>query len=121
MKILSILTHYNVVDIFARSKPLLATPQAIRTVNAMVTQKSNTETPNSKDSQHNLANTNNDSVGKPKKSLTPAAQRALQEAEQRRTEFDSKNKQVQKEINGRGGLDPVRYKDWEVKGIATDF
>jgi hypothetical protein len=22
---------------------------------------------------------------------------------------------------GRGGLDPVRYGDWEVKGIAIDF
>ncbi len=121
MIILSILTHYNVADIFTRSKPLLSTPQTIKTVNAMVTLKSNPEPLYSKDSQHNLANTIKDSVDKTKKSLTPAAQRALQEAEQRRTEFDSKNKQVQKEINGRGGLDPVRYKDWEVKGIATDF
>ena len=118
---LSILTHYNVVDIFTRSKPLLATPQALRTVNAMVTQKSNTETSNSKDFQHNLANTNNNATGKMVKNLPPAAQRALQEAEQRRKEIDSENKQVQKEINGRGGLDPVRYKDWEVKGLATDF
>ncbi|HTZ67434.1 MAG TPA: DUF1674 domain-containing protein, partial [Roseiarcus sp.] len=22
---------------------------------------------------------------------------------------------------GRGGLDPVRYGDWEVRGIASDF
>ena len=22
---------------------------------------------------------------------------------------------------GRGGLEPVRYEDWEVKGIASDF
>ena len=26
-----------------------------------------------------------------------------------------------KEINGRDGPDPVRYGDWEVKGIASDF
>ena len=26
-----------------------------------------------------------------------------------------------REINGRGGLEPVRYDDWEVKGIASDF
>ena len=25
------------------------------------------------------------------------------------------------EIDGRGGMEPVRYGDWEVKGIATDF
>lgn len=26
-----------------------------------------------------------------------------------------------REVGGRGGLDPVRYGDWEVKGIAVDF
>ena len=26
-----------------------------------------------------------------------------------------------KEHNGRGGLEPVRYEDWEVKGLASDF
>ena len=26
-----------------------------------------------------------------------------------------------RELNGRGGLDPSRYGDWEVKGIASDF
>ena len=26
-----------------------------------------------------------------------------------------------REVNGRGGLEPVRYDDWEVKGIASDF
>lgn len=25
------------------------------------------------------------------------------------------------EHGGRGGLDPVRYGDWEIKGIAIDF
>jgi hypothetical protein len=25
------------------------------------------------------------------------------------------------EHNGRGGLDPARYGDWEVKGLASDF
>jgi hypothetical protein len=25
------------------------------------------------------------------------------------------------EIGGRGGLDPVRYGDWEIGGIAKDF
>ena len=26
-----------------------------------------------------------------------------------------------KEVNGRDGPEPVRYGDWEVKGIASDF
>ncbi|WP_425106167.1 DUF1674 domain-containing protein [Ancylobacter sp.] len=26
-----------------------------------------------------------------------------------------------REIDGRDGPEPVRYGDWEVKGIATDF
>lgn len=59
----------------------------------------------------------------PEKVLTPAAKRALAEAEARRRERDealSKSPPA-KEINGRGGLDPARYDDWEVKGIAVDF
>jgi hypothetical protein len=27
----------------------------------------------------------------------------------------------QEEHGGRNGLDPVRYGDWELKGIAVDF
>jgi hypothetical protein len=30
-------------------------------------------------------------------------------------------KDAPKEVGGRGGLDPVRYGDWEKKGIAVDF
>ncbi len=47
-----------------------------------------------------------------------AAQRALQEARARRR-CDPQPRQA--EINGRGGLDPVRYGDWEVKGLASDY
>jgi hypothetical protein len=53
--------------------------------------------------------------------LTPAAQRALAEAEARRAEIDRRANDHPKEINGRRGLEPVRYGDWEVKGIASDF
>jgi hypothetical protein len=56
----------------------------------------------------------------PKKPLSPAAQRALAEAEARRQAAASAPRQAA-ERDGRGGLDPVRYGDWEVKGIATDF
>ncbi|MGB6116954.1 MAG: DUF1674 domain-containing protein, partial [Mesorhizobium sp.] len=48
------------------------------------------------------------------------AQRALAEAEERRKAARRKPAPA-KEIGGRGGLDPARYGDWEVKGIASDF
>lgn len=59
----------------------------------------------------------------PAKVLTPAAQRALAEAEARRAAIDARAAELERdrEVNGRGGLEPVRYDDWEVKGIASDF
>ena len=53
--------------------------------------------------------------------LPPAAQRALREAEARRAEQDGKQAASPREVGGRGGRDPERYGDWEVKGIAVDF
>ncbi|MGL5362529.1 MAG: DUF1674 domain-containing protein [Bosea sp. (in: a-proteobacteria)] len=55
--------------------------------------------------------------------LTPAAERALAEAAERRALIDAKAASLttEKEIAGRGGLEPVRYDDWEIKGIASDF
>jgi hypothetical protein len=50
--------------------------------------------------------------------LPPAALRALEEAEARQAQSKPA---PPRELNGRGGLDPVRYGDWEVKGLATDF
>jgi hypothetical protein len=59
----------------------------------------------------------------PRKPLTPAAQRALAEAAERRAAIDAHTAALtaQREINGRNGPEPVRYDDWEVKGIASDF
>ena len=58
----------------------------------------------------------------PRKPLTPAAQRALAEAEARRAARAAEAaKPAPKEIAGRDGPEPVRYGDWEVKGIASDF
>jgi hypothetical protein len=57
----------------------------------------------------------------PRKTLAPAAQRALAEAEARRKDSPGNALPVAKEINGRGGKEPVRYGDWEIKGIAVDF
>jgi len=53
--------------------------------------------------------------------LAPAAERALTEAAQRRAEIDRKLREWPEELHGRKGPDPVRYGDWEVKGIASDF
>lgn len=53
--------------------------------------------------------------------LTPAARRAIAEAEARRTEALAREAAAPKEIGGRGGNDPARYGDWEVKGMASDF
>jgi hypothetical protein len=55
--------------------------------------------------------------------LSDAARRALAEAAERKAAIDARAAELarEREIDGRGGLDPVRYQDWEVKGIATDF
>lgn len=53
--------------------------------------------------------------------LPPAAQRALKEAEARRKEIDAKHNAMPAEVDGRGGLEPTRYDDWEIKGITVDF
>jgi hypothetical protein len=52
--------------------------------------------------------------------LTPAAARALAEAAARRAERD-RDQAAPRESGGRGGLDPVRYGDWEVNGLSSDF
>lgn len=57
----------------------------------------------------------------PRKVLTPEAQRALAEAAERRRKAEAARAAAPKEINGRGGLDPVRYGDWEIKGLTSDF
>jgi hypothetical protein len=54
----------------------------------------------------------------PGRDLPPAALRALKEAAARRAE---PKPAPPPELDGRGGLDPVRYGDWEVKGLASDF
>lgn len=51
--------------------------------------------------------------------LPPAAQRALAEAEERRAK--AKPLDLPVELGGRNGPEPVRFGDWEKKGIAVDF
>jgi hypothetical protein len=55
------------------------------------------------------------------KPLPDAAKRALVEAEERRRALGQSDSGRPAETGGRGGLDPVRYGDWETGGIATDF
>jgi hypothetical protein len=57
----------------------------------------------------------------PQKTPTPAARRALAEAEARRQHYRQQEAAVPKEIGGRGGKEPGRYGDWEVKGLTSDF
>jgi len=51
--------------------------------------------------------------------LPKAAKRALAEAEERRKK--ARELELPKELGGRDGPEPVRYGDWEKKGIAVDF
>ncbi len=52
--------------------------------------------------------------------LPPAALRALEEAEERRKAAEAAEA-LPKELGGRDGPEPVRYGDWEKKGLAIDF
>lgn len=53
------------------------------------------------------------------KDLPDAAKRALAEANARRKA--AKADDMPKELGGRDGPEPVRFGDWEKKGIAVDF
>lgn len=55
------------------------------------------------------------------KVLSPAAQRALQEAAERRATAEKQRVDRPTEVNGPTGPEPTRYGDWEKGGIASDF
>lgn len=57
----------------------------------------------------------------PVRVLTPAAERALAEAEARRKTAEAAREPAAKELGGRNGPEPIRYGDWEVGGIVSDF
>ena len=57
----------------------------------------------------------------PRKTLSPAAQRALAEAQARRAQAVDEKESQPKEINGQAGPEPTRFGDWEKKGIISDF
>lgn len=56
-----------------------------------------------------------------KKPLPPQAERALAEADARRRAADAANEERPREVRGRGGKEPVRYGDWEINGLTSDF
>jgi hypothetical protein len=59
-------------------------------------------------------------MAEPRK-LSPAAERALAEAQARRAEREKAAKAAPKEVNGPKGPEPTRYGDWERNGITSDF
>jgi hypothetical protein len=68
-----------------------------------------------------MNNTNNKApIAQPaERPKSSAAERALAEAEARRKAARDAMRPV--EVGGREGLDPTRFGDWEVNGIASDF
>ena len=57
----------------------------------------------------------------PRKPLSPAAERALAEAAERRRARAAAEAGQPVEVGGRKGPDPARYGDWEKDGIVSDF
>lgn len=60
-------------------------------------------------------------TGVSERPLTPAAKRALKEAEERRRAAQDQKQDKPTEVGGRKGPEPTRYGDWEKKGIVSDF
>ena len=55
------------------------------------------------------------------RNISGQAKRALDEAKERISQKKADDKKMPVEKKGRGGLEPTRYGDWEIKGIASDF
>lgn len=56
----------------------------------------------------------------PPKPLSPAAERALAEAAQRRAAETTRDAKPV-EVDGPSGPEPTRYGDWEKGGLISDF
>jgi hypothetical protein len=67
----------------------------------------------------NSETTDTDETVALRKPLSPAAKRALAEAEERRRL--QAQAELPTEIGGRGGAEPSRFGDWEINGRAIDF
>ena len=64
-----------------------------------------------------------DNADKDHIATTPAASRALAEAEARRKALPESERSSERpnELGGRKGPEPTRYGDWEKGGLAVDF
>ena len=62
-----------------------------------------------------------DKTKPPIKKLSPAAERALAEAAERRAKAERHAAEPAKEVGGPSGPEPTRYGDWEKKGLTSDF
>lgn len=60
-------------------------------------------------------------VAQGQRPLSPAAMRALAEAEARRAQAKAEADVAPAEDGGPTGPEPTRFGDWERKGIAVDF
>ena len=67
------------------------------------------------------AETTDENVHAARPPLSPAAKRALAEAEARRKARYAEIQASERELGGRGGADPARFGDWEINGRAIDF
>ena len=66
-----------------------------------------------------MEDADNDNSDENRKPISPAAARALKEAEERRKHAEAL--ELPPETGGRGGVEPVRFGDYEIKGRAIDF
>lgn len=62
-----------------------------------------------------------DASADPRTQITPAAERALAEAAERRKAAEQAAAKWPAEVGGRDGPEPTRYGDWEKGGIVSDF
>ena len=67
-----------------------------------------------------MSHSETDTQESPKKKLSPAAKRALAEADERRKNR-GQAQSLKPEKGGPKGVEPTRYGDWERGGIAYDF
>jgi hypothetical protein len=73
------------------------------------------------DRGHRIMSDEADNTAARRPGLSEAARRALAEAAARRAEIDARGAFAPKELGGRGGLEPGRYGDWEIRGLTSDF
>lgn len=67
------------------------------------------------------ASTKPDQKKMAERNRTAHAKPALAESQARQQKARPQSEKITPELEGRGGLDPTRFGDWEVNGRAVDF